>query len=734
MNFADLIGHTLDGKYEITSQLGSGGMGTVYLATHLHTERPVAVKIIAPQYMARPEFVERFRREARAAGRLRHPNVVDVTDFGFADAPGGRVAYLVMEYLDGCTLGEILEEENNLPVSFSLDILEQVCSAVHEAHEQGIIHRDLKPDNIWLEPNQRGGYTVKVLDFGIAKLEENSDPPADENDAPAGLTEGGTANGRDTVAFSPRMPTSVDAAAATVVPAPVRPIDTKVQFSEAHTLMLAETPVREEVRGSAADAEAASTRLMSDGSGASGSVPDTIIVGDTISGSRELTRVGAVLGTPLYMSPEQCRGEKLDARSDVYSLGVIAYQLLSGKTPFSGDFEEVMRAHREQPPPIIYAKKARRKLKRVVMSTLAKDPAQRPQTADALASSLRARSEGIWALLRRSGMIYTEHMPKFIALSTFFYIPTMILTVFTIILGFLRATDSVPSILGGLLTAVLSLLMIVIAVFSAYLLIGTTTWIVAQNMAVPLRPIKLRSALRDVRKKWMSFAGTGLMAASLHFVIGIVTIGIGFLLLSVWWALLAPVVMMERVRGFKALKRSKELVNRSIGTVAAAVCIMYLLPIVSAGIISYVVNISAHSVKIERTASETGPPPPVAADPRGAGTADTDRAKEQPNINFQVGKSSIVISDSDQDEKGSSRIKRTILESLLQILLLPIQIVVASFTSIIVALLYLKTRQAGGEPMRDLLANFEDDERPRKKWQEKVRHRLAQTGRATSRT
>src|SRR5687767_9013631 len=176
MDFADLIGQTLDGKYLIERELGRGGMGTVYLGTHLGTERPVAVKVIAPQFMERAEFVERFRREARAAGRLRHPNVVNVTDFGFAETPGGRAAYLVMEYLDGCTLGEILEEEQNLPVAWTLNILEQVCSAVHEAHEQGIIHRDLKPDNIWLEPNQRGGYTVKVLDFGIAKLEQTRPP------------------------------------------------------------------------------------------------------------------------------------------------------------------------------------------------------------------------------------------------------------------------------------------------------------------------------------------------------------------------------------------------------------------------------------------------------------------------------------------------------------------------------------------------------------------------------
>ena len=151
MNFANLIGQVIDGKYRIERQLGKGGMGTVYLATHIGTERPVAVKVIVPQFMERAEFVERFRREARAAGRLRHPNVVDVTDFGIAEMAGSRVAYLVMEYLDGCTLGEILDEEKKLPLGWSIDILEQVCSAVHAAHEQGIIHRDLKPDNIWLE-------------------------------------------------------------------------------------------------------------------------------------------------------------------------------------------------------------------------------------------------------------------------------------------------------------------------------------------------------------------------------------------------------------------------------------------------------------------------------------------------------------------------------------------------------------------------------------------------------
>src|SRR5262245_29853465 len=138
MNFENLIGQVVDGKYKIERQLGKGGMGTVYLATHVGTERPVAVKVIASQFMNRAEFVERFRREARAAGRLRHPNVVDVTDFGYCRDDGvcGEMAYLVMEYLDGCTLGEILEEEKQLPLGWSLDILEQVCSAVGAAHAQ----------------------------------------------------------------------------------------------------------------------------------------------------------------------------------------------------------------------------------------------------------------------------------------------------------------------------------------------------------------------------------------------------------------------------------------------------------------------------------------------------------------------------------------------------------------------------------------------------------------------
>src|SRR5215216_7934898 len=167
-----LIGQVLDGKYQLDKQLGQGGMGAVFLATHLGTKRPVALKVIAPQFMANEEVGERFRREAEAAGRLRHPNVVNVTDFGVALVGRDKLAYLVMEYLDGCSLGDMIKERGQLPLSFAVDIVEQICLAIGNAHEQGIIHRDLKPDNIWLQPDQRGGYNVKVLDFGLAKLHD----------------------------------------------------------------------------------------------------------------------------------------------------------------------------------------------------------------------------------------------------------------------------------------------------------------------------------------------------------------------------------------------------------------------------------------------------------------------------------------------------------------------------------------------------------------------------------
>lgn len=744
MNFADFIGQTLDDKYKIERELGRGGMGTVYLATHLGTERPVAVKIIAPQFMQRAEFVERFRREARAAGRLRHPNVVDVTDFGFSNTDGGQVAYLVMEYLDGCTLGEILDEEKNLPVGWTLDILEQVCSAVHEAHEQGIIHRDLKPDNIWLEPNQRGGYTVKVLDFGIAKLEETMAGAAGIEVLPGGpATRTLVQGGRETIADSSGgtradgMLSTQFSERATVAQGQ----EYNTAIGEAGTLIQTEPGGVDENKTAilpvaATDNENGGTTVSEPQANVSAAKISTggrsLFAAPETSG---LTRVGAVLGTPLYMSPEQCRGEKLDARSDVYSLSVIAYQMLSGRTPFDGDFKDVMEAHKESPPPPLVAKKVKRRIRKAIYQALAKDPAARPQTAEAFATEMRAQSEGIWALLRRAGMIYTEHLPKFVALAGFFSIPIIVVTLLLIVLSFLKISEVIDDTTGNILLGLTAFCLSIVSTFCTHLIIGTITWVVAQLLAVPLRPVKLRSALREARKKWKAFAWTGILGAVLTVVLGTMALVIGILILTILWTLSAAVVMMENISGWKALKRSQKLVMRAPWTATAAVLLMILIPSIVAGTTSFVINVVSREVynKVqaaqiaENASTEQPPAPPATAD-------EPDNAEPKRGVSIGLGGGrSIKLDDSSKKDMGT-RVRSTISETLFQLIWLPMQLLTVSFTAIIIALLYLKTRQAGGECMHDLLEKFEETDRPRKKWQERVRQRLIQSGRITSRS
>src|SRR5262249_39962572 len=173
-----MIGQLLDGKYEIEELCGRGGMGAVYRATHVGTGRRVAVKVIAPELAGNSEFIERFRREAKTIGSLRHPNIVNVTDFGIIGTGDETVAYLVMEYLEGNTLAERLKTRRPMPINEAIVILSQVCEAMDEAHRLGILHRDLKPENIWLEQSdspdltESGDTKVKVLDFGIARLQD----------------------------------------------------------------------------------------------------------------------------------------------------------------------------------------------------------------------------------------------------------------------------------------------------------------------------------------------------------------------------------------------------------------------------------------------------------------------------------------------------------------------------------------------------------------------------------
>ena len=213
--------------------------------------------------------------------------------------------------------------------------------------------------------------------------------------------------------------------------------------------------------------------------------------------------------------------------------------------------------------------------------------------------------------------------------------------------------------------------------------------------------------------------------------IGIVTCGIGFFIFSVLWMLVGPVVMMENSRGMQALKRSKQLVRRSAVTAAAAFLIMFLIPAISAGALSFIVKVTdkAFTTQVsdikatdQSDGKETSEQAPV-----------TQPKEKEKSLSIDFGNND-KIKISNLDEDMGKRVKSTVLESLLQILLLPIQIVVTSFTAIIVALLYLKTRQAGGETIQDLVTKFEDSEHPRKKWQERVRQRLIQSGRITSKS
>jgi eukaryotic-like serine/threonine-protein kinase len=271
-----LVGQVLDDKYRLDERLGEGGMGTVYRAAHLLIDRPVAVKVLHQRFVEDEAAQQRFRREARAAGRLRHPNAVAVTDFG--QTADGR-AYIVMELLEGRTLREVLTADAPLPFARAVALACQAAAAVEAAHESGVIHRDLKPGNIFVAERRDSPPLVKVLDFGIAKLAADS---SDDSD------------------------------------------------------------------------------------------------------SRNLTQTGVMIGTPRYMSPEQCDGEGLTPASDVYSLGILLYEMLTGVAPFNGPTPlAVALQHSAKPPrpprelvPAIPAE-----LERVVLHALAKRPGERPADA-----------------------------------------------------------------------------------------------------------------------------------------------------------------------------------------------------------------------------------------------------------------------------------------------------------------------------------------------------------------
>jgi serine/threonine protein kinase len=602
---------SLIGHYQILSTLGKGGMGTVYLAMHLGTRRYVALKVIAPRLMAQQEFVARFRREAEAAGSLRHPNVVDVTDFGFARLGETDIAYLVMEYLDGCTLADVLAEEVRLPLMWVVDILEQACSAVEEAHQQGTIHRDLKPENIWLEPNRRGGYTVKVLDFGLAKLATASPVEMEQ----AALEE-----------IHTYLPQKVSEDAITLALPP------RAQTGEAKT-----------------------TR-------------DAALL---ISPADGLTRVGALLGTPHYMSPEQCRGQIPGPQSDIYSLGVIAYQMLSGRTPFTGDLESVIRSHLEAPATSLHeaSPKIPKKVAALIMSALAKNPADRPESAAAFANALRACAEGPGMLLRRTFAIYSEHLPTFLRLSAFSYLPAIAIGLLLFGNYLLMRNGAISNGFGQATGLTLNALFPLVNLLCNIIASGLIIPIVIQVIVVPLRPIQSRAAFALLRRRLRPFITTTIITFLL-FIAGLIFCIVPGLIIFVMYALCGPVVMIEGLKNFEAMRRSHTLVGRAPGTVTLILLTEFAIPEGIGAIIGgYISRFN----------------------------------KEIPEFAASL---------------------KSILIAFANVPIIPLMIIG-------IVMLYLKTRQAGGETINDTLAHFEAEEAPRRKWQMRMRERLPKLDRSS---
>lgn len=493
-----MIGEILDAKYRIDRQLGSGGMGNVYLATHLGTTRVVAVKVIAPRWAAEPQFLGRFQREAQACGRLRHPNIVNVTDFGIAVVGRRQIPYLVMELLDGQTLSAFQEAHSRPALPLVAELLDQVSLALDEAHRHGIVHRDLKPDNLWLEPNGRGSYTVKVLDFGVAKMKLAEDPQSpNPPDAATSHTPLPPAAKVETVAMAFSPTPEVD-------PHPV-------PANEAETVAMAN----------------AGSNLSSGAFGSDG--------GHTMPGS--------MVGTPAYMSPEQALGQDADFRSDIYSLAVVAYGLVCGRLPFTGKTSgELLRFHQEgNPPPPARIAQAPRDVSDVILSGLARDPGARPSSAIEFARRFHNAVDAEFFALRRSRSFLLQHLAPFAFLLTPIY-------------GVLLAAIALLDYFGRKLLPFAVQRAIVLPVVAAILLVFSDNVLRAAAALIAMdEKVRVRRFL-SFRVFWkLVKAGRSLAATQAR---SLFLVGSGWLVGDCLW----PVVcVVENLSGKAALLRSRRL-------------------------------------------------------------------------------------------------------------------------------------------------------------------------------
>jgi serine/threonine protein kinase len=501
-----MIGEILDAKYRIDKQLGAGGMGNVYLATHLGTTRVVAVKVIAPRWAAEPQFLARFQREAQACGRLRHPNIVNVTDFGIAKAASGDMPYLVMEFLDGQTLSDFQKANPRIALPLIADLLDQIGLALAEAHRYGIVHRDLKPDNIWLEPNGRGGYTVKVLDFGVAKVNLLGE-------------------------WAPRLKEMPEAMAPqTVIPRAMIPGD------ELETVTIDMTP--------AAGSSDANTRAEETETVAIAPAPSGLSSGSLDSGASAPTMPGSLIGTPAYMSPEQALGKEIDFRSDIYSLAVVAYSLVCGELPFTGKTSELFEFHRTgSPPPPASVCKIPRDVSDAILAGLARNPADRPASAIAFTRRFHNAVDAEFLALRRSKAFLLQHLTAYALLLLPIY--TVILSLTGLLVSFSR--NLLP--VAAMRIVLVPLAAAILFIFSDNLLRAAAALIAMDEQARVRKFLSFRVFWKLVRTMPVLVVT---QARSLLF------FGPGWVIGDCLW----PVIcVVEKLSGKAAIQRSRDLMT-----------------------------------------------------------------------------------------------------------------------------------------------------------------------------
>jgi len=370
----------------------------------------------------------------------------------------------------------------------------------------------------------------------------------------------------------------------------------------------------------------------------------------------------------LYMSPEQCGGGRVDTRSDIYSLGVIAYQMLVGEPPFEGNTSVVMRAHREKEPQDLHERDSKipKRVAAVVMSALSKDPAKRPQTAFAFASALRAQSEGIGSLYRRAFSLYSEYFPKFIKLSFIAHLPVIVTTI--LLAGVMIADKYLHRGLPLKIALICASVIVGLLHLAAYMVAagtisGVTAVIITQLAAAPLKPVQLRDAFKVLRRRWRPFLKTMLLI-TLRIIIGTLLLVIPGIIMQIRYSLYAPVVLIEGLEKKAAMRRARELASRSWRTIIIVTLLQWIIPLI---------------------------------------------------VSFLVGRIRI----------GGRFPEKSLSLQIYQQFLALINIFVVPLISIVPALLYLKMRQLGGEHLSTALAQIEEVEEKQSGWQQRMQTRLS---------